>query len=55
MAALSMLQLEARRKCAEGASVAGAKLIGEQRRVGLSELSSEKGNAEEKEVTSGLV
>lgn len=55
MATLSMLQLEARRECVEASSVVGAKLTGEQRRLGPAEPSSEKSNADEKETTSGLV
>jgi len=50
-----MLQLEARRVCAAGASLVGAKLTGEQRRLGLQDVSSEKDSADEKEMTSGFV
>jgi hypothetical protein len=55
MAAFSRLQLEARRECVAGVSWVGAKLTGEQRRLGLAEVSSAKDNDEEKEMISGFV
>lgn len=55
MVAFSTLQLEARRECVAEASAVGAKLTGEHRRLGLSVPSSAKDNADEKEMTSGLV
>lgn len=55
MVAFSMLQLEARRECVAEASEVWAKLTGEQRRLGLPVLSSEKDNADENVKTSGLV
>ena len=53
--ALSRLHVDARREWQADPSSAGAKLTGEQRRLGVPERSSEKDSGAEKEMVSGFV